>query len=351
MGVDGEHRRMVGPSRLLNGLGATAPIVQAPMAGAGGVKLAVAAMRGGAVGSLPCAMLSPEGVRAQVAEVRAGAAGPLNLNFFCHDLVEAPDDRAWRTLLAPCYAQEGVTKGTPPPLRRPFDLAMCAAVEEVRPDIVSFHFGLPDAALLARVRASGALVFGNATTPDEMRWLAAQGVDAVIAQGDAAGGHVGWFLDRHQPTPLARLLNTKIGVPIIAAGGLFDGAGIAAAVRAGAVAVQIGTAYLATPESLISPPSRALLGADAEACFTNLFSGREARGLVNRLIRELGPIRSEVPPFPYASEALAPLRAAAEADGRTDYSPLWAGAGVNRVRAMPAEALTRSLAREAAALL
>jgi nitronate monooxygenase len=115
--------------------------------------------------------------------------------------------------------------------------------------------------------------------------------------------------------------------------------------------VQIGTAYLATPESLIAPPFRALLGGAGEACFTNLFSGREARGLVNRLIRELGPIRAEAPPFPYASDALAPLRARAEAEGRADYSPLWAGAGAARVRAMPATALTQSLAQSARALL
>lgn len=339
------------PPRLLEDWGAQAPIVQAPMAGAGGVELAIAAMRGGALGSLPCAMLGPDAVRAQAAAVRAGTAGPLNLNFFCHILADAPDDGAWRALLAPYYAAEGVAPGAAPPLRRPFDSAMCAAVEEIRPDVVSFHFGLPEDALLARVRAAGARIVGNATTPAEMHWLAARGVDAVIAQGEAAGGHAGWFLDRHRPTALAALLATRIAVPVIAAGGIVDGAGIAAALQAGAAAAQIGTAYLATPESLIGAPFRALLGSDAEACFTNLFSGREARGLVNRLIRELGPIRAEAPPFPYAGDALAPLRAKAEAEGRADYSPLWAGAGAGRVRPMPAEELTQSLARDALALL
>jgi len=340
-------------SRLLEDLGARCPIVQAPMAGAGGVALAIAAMRGGAMGSLPCALLTPEQIVSQVAEVRAVASGPLNLNFFCHTLPEPPDESAWRALLAPYYAEEGVKPGPAPPLRRPFDDAACVVVEAVRPEVVSFHFGLPEAGLLARVRASGAKIFGNATHAAELHWLAAHRVDAVIAQGTEAGGHSGWFLDRHQPMPLAELLGEEPGVPVIAAGGIVDGAGIAAVLRAGASGVQIGTAYLASPESLISGAFRALLGTDAasDAAFTNLLSGREARGIRNRLMRELGPIRAEAPVFPYASNALAPLRAHAEADGRGDYSPLWAGSGAARVRAMGGQALTEMLAAEARALL
>ncbi len=335
---------------LLEAIGARAPIIQAPMAGAGGPALAIAAIRGGAVGSLPCAMLTPAQLAAQVAEVRAGALGRLNLNFFCHHLPEpAPDETAWRALLAPYYAEEGVTPGTPPPLRRPFDTALCEAVEAARPDIVSFHFGLPEDSLLARVRGTGALVLGNATTPEEMRWLAARGMDAVIAQGAEAGGHAGWFLgERHVPVPLAELLAEKIAVPVIAAGGIVDGAGIARALAAGACAVQLGTAFLAAPESSIAPPFRTLLGTEVATQFTNLFSGRAAQGIVNRLMRELGPVRAEVPAFPYGSNALAPLRAHAEADGRGDYSPLWAGTGVARVRAMDAEALVATLADELA---
>ncbi|MBQ1498866.1 MAG: nitronate monooxygenase [Sphingomonas sp.] len=320
------------------------------MAGAGGAALAIAALRGGAVGSLPCAMLTPAQLAAQVAEVRAAAKGPLNLNFFCHRLPEpAPDDSAWQALLAPYYAGEGVRPGPPPPLRRPFDEALCAAVEQARPAIVSFHFGLPDVALLARVRGAGARVFGNATTAEEMRWLAARGVDAVIAQGAEAGGHSGWFLGSgHRPTPLAELLAEKIAVPVIAAGGIVDGADIARALAAGASAVQLGTAFLAARESSIAAPFRALLGTRVPTEFTNLFSGREAQGIVNRLMRELGPIREEVPAFPYGSNALAPLRAHAEADGRGDYSPLWAGTGVARVRAMGAEELIGTLIAELA---
>lgn len=337
--------------RFLDMTGADAPIAQAPMAGASGVELATAAMHGGAVGSLPCAMLTPIQVIVQAAEARADADGPLNLNFFCHRLGPAPDDTEWREVLAPFYAAEGVAPAPPPPLRRPFDAATAEAVEAVRPEIVSFHFGLPDKDLLARVRATGALVFGNATTPAEMRWLADAGVDAIIVQGAEAGGHAGWFLDRHIPTPLADLLSVELSVPKIAAGGIVDAADIAAALSAGASAVQIGTAYLATPESNASAPHRALLGTAAETVFTNLFSGREARGLRNRLIDAIGPINPAAPPFPHASAALAPLRAKAEAEGRGDYSPLWAGTGAARVRPEPAEALTRRLATEALALL
>ncbi|THD37980.1 MAG: 2-nitropropane dioxygenase [Sphingomonas sp.] len=338
--------------RFLDLTGAEAPIVQAPMAGASGVALAVAAMRGGAVGSLPCAMLTPIQVIVQSAEVRAEADGPLNLNFFCHTLAPAPDDSPWRKLLTPFYEEEGVEPGTPPPpLRRPFDAAMAEAVEAVRPEIVSFHFGLPDAGVLARVRASGALVFGNATSPDEMRWLTDAGVDAIVLQGAEAGGHAGWFLDGHRPAPLAELLRVDVPIPKIAAGGVADAAGMAAAFSAGASAVQIGTAYLASPESLASAPHRALIGTATDTVFTNLFSGGIARGFRNRLIDAIGPVNDAAPPFPHASAALAPLRMAAEADGRGDYSPLWAGAGAARVRPEPAEALTRRLAAESLALL
>lgn len=337
--------------RFLDLTGADVPIIQAPMAGASGVALAAAAINGGAVGSLPCALLTPIQVILQAAELRADADGPINLNFFCHDLDPAPDDSDWLKLLAPFYAAEGVEPGPPPPLRRPFDAAMAEAVEAIDPDIVSFHFGLPASDLLARVRASGALVFGNATSAEEMRWMDAAGVDAVIVQGAEAGGHAGWFLDRHRPTPLADLLAVPTRAPKIAAGGIVDAAGIAAALSAGASAVQLGTAYLASPESLASAPHRALLGTDTATVFTNLFSGREARGFRNRLIDAIGPINLAAPPFPHAAAALAPLRAHAESEGRGDYSPLWAGTGANRVRPEPAEALTRRLAAETLALL
>lgn len=330
--------------------GAALPIVQAPMAGAAGVELAAAAIGAGALGSLPGALLSPEQLRAQVTEVRSRVPGPLNLNFFCHALPEPPDETQWRALLAPYYVEEKVEPGPPAPLRRPFDEAMCALVEQLRPQVVSFHFGLPDPALLARVKRAGCRVFGNATTVEEARWLAGHGCDAVIAQGAEAGGHAGWFLDGHRPVPLAALLDevtAAVALPVIAAGGIVDAAGVAAAIAAGAAGVQVGTAYLATPESRISEIHRALLGtpASADTAFTNLLSGRAARGIRNRLMRDLGPIRDEAPAFPYASNALAPLRTRAEAEGRGDYSPLWAGVGAPLVKATDAAVLTARLAQ------
>lgn len=324
--------------------GARVPIVQAPMAGAGGVELAVAAMQGGAVGSLPCALLRAEQVVAQAAEVRGRTEGPLNLNFFCHELGPVPDEGEWRALLAPFYAEFGIEgPGDPPPLRRPFDAAMAEVVETVRPELVSFHFGLPDAALLARVRATGAKLIGNATTLAEAQWLAARGCDAIIAQGFEAGGHAGWFLGGHRPVGLLALIRqiaASVEVPVIAAGGIADGEGIAASLTAGASAVQIGTAYLACPESLVPDAHRALLGTAAETVFTNVMTGRVARGFRNRLIDALGPVNNDAPAFPYASNALAPLQARA----RADFGPVWAGQGASLAREMPARELTQRMA-------
>lgn len=337
--------------------GARVPIIQAPMAGAGGVALAVAAIRGGAVGSLPCAMLTPVQVREQVAQVRAQADGPLNLNFFCHHLGTPPDETAWRTLLQPFYDKEGVgPSATPPPLRTPFDDAMCAVVEAVRPEIVSFHFGLPELDLLDRVRATGAVLVGNATNLDEAIWLIGK-VDMVIAQGFEAGGHAGYFLNGYRPVgaiALTRQIALELDfarMPVIAAGGIVDGAGIAAALMLGAGAVQLGTAYLFTPEATIGTAHRAKLR--DESVMTNLFSGRLARGVRNALIDALGPVHPAAPRFPFASAALAELRRAAEADGRGDYSPLWVGqAGeIGPALGEDAQQLTERLARDAFALL
>ena len=333
--------------------GASVPIVQAPMAGSSGVALAVAAMKGGAVGSLPCASITPDQLRQQIAEVRAAASGPLNVNFFCHVIGPVPDETAWHQALAPFYAEEEVgPPETAPPLRAPFDDAMCAVIEEMKPEIVSFHFGLPEPALFERARATGAILFGNATTVAEARWLAAQGVDAIIAQGGEAGGHAGYFLAGHHPVGTMALVPqivNAINLPVIAAGGIGDGRGIAAALMLGADAVQLGTAYLHTPESLVSATHRArLAGPEAEdTAFTNLFTGRLARGMRNRLMKELGAVNPAAPPFPYASAALAELRRVSEAD----YANFWAGQAAPLGGPEPAQALTERLARQAMALL
>jgi nitronate monooxygenase len=348
---------MVGwPDRsFLDLVGTEHPIIQAPMAGAGGVELCVAAIEGGALGSLPCGMLSPEQVRTQVAQVRSRVRRPLNLNFFCHKMPDLAEDSAWRTLLRPYYDEFGIEPGNGDPLRLPFDGEMCAVVEEVRPEVVSFHFGLPDPKFVGRVKATGAVVIGNATAVEEARWLEERGVDAIIAQGFEAGGHTGRFLggDPAEALGLFALLPQiadAVSVPVIAVGGIGDARAIAAAFILGASAVQLGTAYLHAPEARISDTHRRRLK-DGRTLFTNLMTGGLARGFHGRLIDELGPILSEAPPYPLASAALAPIRAAAEKRGEYGFGPMWAGQAAPLGRALPAAEFTCKLAADALAIL
>jgi nitronate monooxygenase len=341
--------------RFLDLVGSEHPLVQAPMAGAGGVDLCAAAIEGGALGSLPCALLTPEEVRSQVTEVRSRTNGPLNLNFFCHRMPEDRDDSAWRALLRPYYDEFGAEPGNGGALRLPFDEEMSLAVEELRPEVVSFHFGLPDPELFQRVKATGAISIGNATSPEEARWLAERGIDAIIAQGFEAGGHTGRFLggDPAEALGLFALLPQiadAVSVPVIAAGGIADGRGIAAAFILGASAVQLGTAYLHSPEASISDTHRGRLG-KGRTVFTNLLTGGLARGVRGRLVNELGPVRSEAPAYPLASAALTPIRAAAELLGEYDFGPMWAGQGAPLGLALPAAELTRALAADALAIL
>ncbi|HEX8262431.1 MAG TPA: nitronate monooxygenase [Allosphingosinicella sp.] len=338
-------------------LGSRHPILLAPMAGAGGVELAAGAMEGGAVGSLPCAMLAPDEVLAQVGQVRARAAGPINLNFFCHAVPDRSDERPWRALLAPFRERLGVVaEPSGGPVRRPFDEAMCRVVEATRPELTSFHFGLPEEPLLDRVRASGAKVIASATTVAEARWLAERGVDAIIAQGWEAGGHAGRFLGGRPDEQMGLFallpqVADSVGCPVIAAGGIADGRGIAAALTLGAAAVQIGSAYLHCPESLIAPAHRAALATEAaeHSVFTNLFSGGLARGLWTAPMSELGPIRPEAPAFPLAAAALAPLAVAAAEKGESGFRPMWAGQAARLGKPLPARDLTEALARDALA--
>lgn len=339
-------------------LALTAPIIQAPMAGAGGVDLAMAAGRGGALASLPCALLAPEAIIQQVATLRAATDAPINLNFFCHALGPV-DDSAWRAALAPHYAHWGVAyPAVPPAPRAPFGPAQVEVVEMARPTVVSFHFGLPEEGLMARVKATGALVLGNATTPAEARWLAARGVDAIIAQGHEAGGHAGRFLGadpaEHMGTiALVPQVADASRLPVIAAGGIGDARGIAAALMLGASLVQLGSAYLHCPESLIPERHRDLLASEAaeHTRVTNLFTGGLARRLPGPLLDEFGAVSPLAPAFPHAATALAELRRAAEAKGDGRFSPWWSGEAARLGRALPAEELTRRLAAEALALL
>lgn len=340
--------------RFLDLVGSEQPIIQAPMAGTGGVELCVTAMQGGALGSLPCALLSPEQVRGQVAEVRSRANGPLNLNFFCHRIPAEVDDTVWQALLQPYYEEYGVEPGNGGALRLPFDEEMCRVVEELRPEVVSFHFGLPDPELLNRVKATGASVLSTATTVEEAQWLEQSSVDAIIAQGLEAGGHSGRFLNSDPVEALGLFallpqIADAVDVPVIAAGGIADGREIAAAFILGASAVQLGTAYLHAPETPISDTHLERLK-DGRTLFTNLFTGGLARGVRGRLIDDLGPVRPEAPPYPLASAALAPVRAAAEEQGEYGFGPMWAGQAAALGEPLPAADLTRKLAADALAI-
>ena len=312
------------------------PLIQAPMAGAHGPELAIAVCRAGGLGSLPTAMLTPDRLREQIAIVRRATDAPFNVNFFCH-AEPAPDpeiEARWRNRLAPYYAEAGLDPPTASAgsARAPFGEPLCAVIEETRPAVVSFHFGLPPAPLVARVKAAGALILSSATTVAEARWLEQRGADVIIAQGREAGGHRGMFLSDDidgQPGLISLLPQVRdaVRLPVIAAGGISDGRAIAAAFALGADAVQIGTAYLRTPEATISPLHRASLASarDDATRLTNVFTGRPARGLINRFVAEVGPMSEDAPQFPLAAGAAAPLRAAAEKRGSGDFSPLWAG--------------------------
>jgi nitronate monooxygenase len=331
------------------------PIIQAPMAGVQGSALAVAVSRAGGIGSLPCAMLGMDAIRAELRVIRAQCTEPVNVNFFCHTQPK-PDrhrERVWRALLSPYFAEYDIDVDAVADHagRAPFSNEAADALEDFKPPVVSFHFGLPSADLLARVRSWGAKVLASATTVDEARWLEARGVDAIIAQGLEAGGHRGLFLSDDLGTQMGTFalvpqIVRAVSLPVIAAGGIADAKGVAAAMELGAAAAQIGTAYLLCPEATTSVVHRTALKSDASrhTAVTNIFTGRPARGIVNRLIRELGPMNANAPVFPLAASAVALLRARAEASGSFDFSPLWAGQNATGCREIPAASLTLDLA-------
>ena len=333
------------------------PIIQAPMAGAQASAMAIAVSNAGSLGSLPCAMLTAEGLRKELELMKTGTSKPFNVNFFCHrpPVADAVRESAWRALLAPYYKQYGIDPASIPtgPGRAPFSAEFADLLEQAQPAVVSFHFGLPPADLLARVKSWRSKIFCSATTVAEALWLQAQGVDVIIAQGLEAGGHRGMFLSDDLTTQIGSFsllpqILRAVALPVIAAGGIADAKGVAAAMALGAAGVQIGTAYLLCPEATITPVHRLALKSEAarHTALTNLFTGRPARGIMNKVMRELGPINPGAPAFPLAASAIAPLRAKAEADGSGDFSPLWSGQNATGCKAIPAAQLTLELAAD-----
>ena len=332
------------------------PIVQAPMAGVQESALAIAVSNAGGLGSLPCAMLSPEDLHRELTAIRSQTTRPFNVNFFCHEdpARDVEREEAWTDVLRPYFDELDLDSsavaqnaGT----RRPFDSDMADVLEPFRPPVVSFHFGLPAPDLLARVKGWGSKVVSSVTTVDEARWLEARGVDAIVAQGLEAGGHRGHFLsgDLHAQAGTVALtpqVARAVRLPVIAAGGIADAAGVSAALALGAAAAQVGTSYLLCDEATTGPLHRAALGRGnaAVTAITNVFTGRPARGIVNRLMRDLGAISPLAPPFPLAAGAVLALRREAERRGRDDFSPMWAGQNVSGCRPVSASALTRELA-------
>ena len=349
--------------RLLDMFGIPHPLLLAPMAGAMDAELAIAVANAGGLGALPAGMLGAEQLRAQVAQFRSVTDGkPINLNFFAHKPPVPNNARedAWRAKLEPYYREFEIDPAAPVPVsnRMPFDSAMCAMVEELKPEVVSFHYGLPHVELIKRVKGTGARVISTATTVAEARALEKNGCDAVIAQGVEAGGHRGMFLGSDIATQvglialLPQIVDT-VELPVIATGGIADGRGLVAALALGAAGVQVGTAFLLCPEAKpLSPHREALRTAqDDSTVLTNVFSGRPARSLINRAVRELGPLSEVAPEFPLAAGAMTPLHAKAQALGSGDFSPMLAGQGAALGREMPAGDLVAKFVQEAQELL
>ena len=335
-------------------LGIEHPLLQAPMAGAQGHALAAAVCQAGGLGALPAALMSPQALGYELAALSTAAPGrPFNMNFFCHT-PPAPDaerERRWREALGFAFHEAGIDPDSLPagPGRAPFTHEIADIVEPFHPPVVSFHFGLPAPDLVARVKGWGAKVLASATTLDEGRWLEAHGADAVIAQGLEAGGHRGHFLSDDLSLQLGSFalwpqLARSLRVPVIAAGGIADAAGVRAARAMGVAGVQVGTVYLLSDEATTGPFHRAALRGDGPTALTNVFTGRPARGIVNRVMRELGAINPLAPAFPLATAAIAPLRAWAESEGRNDFTPLWSGQNRSGCRAVSARVLTQELA-------
>ena len=348
-------RRAVRNPQLISLLGTALPLIQAPMAGSQGSALAIAVSNAGGLGSLPAALLTPDGLRDEIAATAAATSKPYNVNFFCHvpPTPDADRELRWRERLGPYYRELDIDPQTIPsgPGRAPFDHNSLDVLAQFKPPVVSFHFGLPSRELLDRVRQWRPAIISSATTVDEARWLEAQGADAIIAQGVEAGGHRGMFLSDDLTTQVDTLalvpqIVRAVSVPVIAAGGIGDSAGAGAVLALGAAGVQIGTAYLLCPEATTTRVHRDALASPRarHTALTNVFTGRPARGILNRLMAELGPISADAPAFPLATAAVMPLRSKAESRGSGDFSPMWAGQNINGCKTIAAAELTNNLA-------
>jgi nitronate monooxygenase len=348
-------------NRIQKLLGIELPIIQAPMAGVAFFDVVIGVSEAGGLGSLACALLTAEQIIEEVRIIRQKTSRPINLNFFCHESPKADAGReaAWQRLLEPYFKELGLDPTALPliPARAAFDSVMCDLVVDLRPEVVSFHFGLPEKTLVARVKAIGAKILSTATTVEEARWLEAEGCDAIVAQGVEAGGHRGMFLTDDVSTQIGTFSFVpqavdSVKVPIVAAGGIADARGIAAAFALGAAGVQIGTAYLLCPEARIGPLYREVLRNEGNhTVLTNVFTGRPARAIANRMIRETGPMTKLAPDFPIAGGFSVPLRAAAEAKGLIDFTPMWSGQSARFARELSAKELTQRLAEETLAKL
>ena len=349
-------------NRLTDLLDIEVPILLAPMAGCGGVDLAVAVANAGGLGAYPCAYVTHDKIEKDVGDIRAGTNRPLNLNFFCHKepVFDAIRQNEWRAALEPYYAEYNAE--LPKPLSAApatsFNEDLCALVEKLRPSVVSFHFGLPHPELLQRVRDIGCKILCSATTVDEARQLDTQGVDAIIAQGVEAGGHRGMFLSSDIASQVGTMalvpqIVDAVHVPVIAAGGIADGRGIAAAFALGASGVQIGTAFLRCPEALTSAGHRSALAQSAahSSVLTNVFSGKPARSIANRLVREQGPMSDKTPDFPLATRELGSLRAASQDKGDDGFTSLWSGQAASLASDKSASEVTNQLADEALSIM
>ncbi|MCU8029140.1 nitronate monooxygenase [Shewanella sp. SM73] len=343
------------PCQLTRLFGIELPIIQAPMAGVQGSALAIAVSQAGALGSLPCAMLSLEALDTALTHIRTQTTKPINVNFFCHHEPEpqAAKQAAWLNQLAPYFSELGVNPDsqTVGAQRAPYTSTQAEVLAKFKPEVVSFHFGLPNEDLLLEIKSWGSKIISTATTVEEALWLEARGADAIIAQGLEAGGHRGHFLSDDLTEQLGTFsllpqIIAAVDIPVIAAGGIVDAKTVRAAMAMGASAVQVGTAYLLCPECTTSDIHRAALQSEAaqHTALTNLFTGRPARGIMNRFMAELGPINNAAPDFPLASSAVAVLRSAAEQQGFGDFSPLWCGQNATGCQAIPAVELTRQLA-------